>query len=118
MANGPRAMIKTDRYGIQLIWIEADQLDILPVRHDRPLAKRHRRNVGMMRNRFRDNIDGVRVIKEARLGADPLHVFNNAARDMDRAQRHKEATRPLRLLADHAVLERNALIQVARLEAS
>ena len=71
----------------------------------------------MVRNRFRDNIDGVRVIEEARVGAGLLHVFNNATRDMDRAQRHKEAPWSLRLLADHAVLERNALIQVTRLEA-
>ncbi len=37
---------------------------------------------------------------------------------MGRAQRHEEATRPLRLLADHPVLQGDALVQSARLEAA
>src|SRR5262249_6951931 len=37
---------------------------------------------------------------------------------MDRAQRHKEAARPLRLLADDAMLERDAFIEIARLKPS
>ena len=37
---------------------------------------------------------------------------------VDRAQRHEEAARAVGLLADHAVLERDALVERARLEAA
>src|SRR2546425_6671547 len=37
---------------------------------------------------------------------------------MDRAQRHKEATRSLGLLTNHTIFERNAFIKIARLKAS
>src|SRR5436853_7347642 len=37
---------------------------------------------------------------------------------MDRAQRHKEATRSLGLLANHTIFERDAFIKIARLKAS
>src|SRR5438067_7522812 len=49
---------------------------------------------------------------------DLLHIFNDAFRDSDRAQGHKETAWPLCFLADHAMFERNAFIQMASLKPS
>jgi hypothetical protein len=60
-----------------------------------------------------DDVDRVRVVEDARA---VWEVLQDLPHDVDRAQRHEQAARPLRLLADHAVGERDLLVQHARLE--
>src|SRR5579864_7760339 len=52
------------------------------------------------------------------MGTNRFHICNDALHDMDRAQCHKEASRPLGFLTNHAVLERNTFIEIAGLKAS
>src|SRR5207244_2763985 len=85
---------------------------------DRPLAQGNDRDIGVVADRFGNDVDRVGVIDEYRPRAHSFHVGYYAAHSVDRAQRHEEAARPLRLLADHAVLERHALVDVARFEAT
>src|SRR3954447_17735351 len=69
-----------------------------------------------MSYRLRYEIDWVRVIEQDCTGANPLHVRHDIFHHVDRAQRHEEAAGPLRLLPDDPVLERYALVKIARLE--
>src|SRR5581483_2239754 len=114
----PRAVIQPHRNGVQLIGIETSQFSILAVDHDRSFTQRNRRNSGMMRDRFGDDIDGVGIVEETRIRANRLHIFYDAFRDMNGAQGHKETARCLRLLTNYAIFERNAFIQVTRPEAA
>src|SRR5256885_6455788 len=67
---------------------------------------------------FRDDVYRIRIVEEASTGTDGFHIFNDAFHDMDRAQRHKEAARSLRLLANHAIFKGDAFIKIASLKAS
>ena len=85
---------------------------------DRPLAERDERHVGVRRHGLREHVDRIRVVEDPRVRADVLDVGEDALHRVDRAQRHEEAARPLRLLADDAVLERDPLVEHARREAA
>ena len=63
-------------------------------------------------------LTGIGVVEEPALGQTASMSVDDALHHVDRAQRHEEAARPLRLLADDAVLERDTLVEVARLEAA
>ena len=65
-----------------------------------------------------DDVDRVRVVEDPRARAGDRDVVEDLPHDVDRAQGHEEAARALRLLADHAVRERDALVEHARLEAA
>src|SRR5581483_12028588 len=67
---------------------------------------------------FRDNVHWISIVEQTGVRTDSLHIFDNTSRDINRAQRHKKAARPLRLLTDDAMFERNAFIQIASLEAA
>src|SRR5437763_12743250 len=67
---------------------------------------------------FRDDVYRIRIVEETSMRTDGFHIFNDAFHDMDRAQRHKEAPRSLRLLANHAIFEWDAFIKIAGLKAS
>ena len=71
-----------------------------------------------MRDRLGHQVDGIGVVEQNRVGAHGLHIGHDALHDIDRAQGHEEAARPLRFLANDAVLQRNALVVHARLEAA
>src|SRR5437588_2910654 len=66
---------------------------------------------------FRDDVYRIRIVEESSTGTDGFHIFNDAFHDMDRAQRHKEAARSLRLLTNHAIFEWDAFIKIAGLKA-
>ncbi len=110
-------MIEADRDGIQPVRVEADQRGVVAIGNDGPLAERNGRNAGVMGHRLRDDVDRIGVVEEPRARAHRLHVLDDAAHDVNGAQRHEEAARTLRLLADDAVLERDRLVEVARLKA-
>src|SRR5437588_9409981 len=67
---------------------------------------------------FRDNVYRIRIVEEASMRTHSFHIFNDTFHDMDRPQRHKEAARSLRLLANHAIFEWDAFIKIAGLKAS
>src|SRR2546421_8260305 len=67
---------------------------------------------------FRDDVYRIRIVEEASMRTHSFHIFNDTFHDMDRAQRHKEASRSLRLLANHTIFEWDAFIKIASLKAS
>ena len=85
---------------------------------DRPFAQRDGRNIGVMRDRLGDDVDRVGIVEQSRVWANRFHISDYTLHDVNRAQRHEEAARPLRFLADHAMLERDRFIDVARCEAA
>ena len=70
----------------------------------------------MHRYGLRNDVDGVGVIEKPRRRTDGVNVINNAAHDLDRTQRHEKTARSLRLLPNHTLRERDAFIEVSRLE--
>ena len=72
----------------------------------------------MLRGGLGHDVDGVRVVEDAGLRRHLLKVGDEALQDVDGAQGHEEAARPLGLLADDPVGQREALVQAARLEAA
>ena len=72
----------------------------------------------MVGDGLRNDVHRVGVVIEASVGADNFHIFNDAFRHMNGAQRHKESTRPLSLLANYAVFEWHAFVKIAGLKAS
>src|SRR5437588_12712596 len=67
---------------------------------------------------LRDDVHRIRIVEEASTRTDGLHIFDDAFHDMNRTQRHKEASGSLRLLANHTILEWDTFIKIASLEAS
>ena len=77
---------------------------------DRPLAERDALDRRVVRHGLGHEVHGVRVVEEPRVRADLLHLRADVLEDGDRPERHEESARPLRLLADHAVVERDPLV--------
>src|SRR6266516_683503 len=72
----------------------------------------------VVRHSFRDEIDRIGVIEEPGVGTDRLYILDDTFHNLYRAQRHEEAARSLRFLANDAMFERNALVEIASLEAA
>ena len=85
---------------------------------DRALAERDERDVAVARPRLRDDVDRVGVVEDLRARRHLGQLGRHLLQHVDRAQRHEEPARPLRLLADHALRERDPLVVHARLEAA
>ena len=112
------AVVEPDARDVEPRRVEPGGLGDLLGEDDRPLAQRHERHVGVVGHRLGDDVDRVRVVEDPRARARDRHVVEDALHHVDRAQRHEEAARPLGLLADHAVRERDPLVEHARLEAA
>ena len=117
-AHAPRAVVEPDARHVELRGVEPGGLGDLLREDDRPLAERDERDVGVVADGLRDEVDRVRVVEDPRGRGDGLEVLEDPLHDVDRAQRHEEAARPLRLLPDDAVRERDPLVEHARLEAA
>jgi hypothetical protein len=70
----------------------------------------------VVRDGLGDDVHRVRVVEDPHARAGGRDVVEDLAHHGDRAQRHEEAARPLRLLPDHAVAERDLLVEHAGLE--
>ncbi len=103
-------MVEARHRRLDLAGLEARRRRQLEGKDDRPFAERDRLHVAVMRNGLGDDVDGIRIVVERRFGAEPFHLFDEGFDDVNRAQRHKKATRPLRLLPDNPMFEGNALI--------
>ena len=71
-----------------------------------------------MRRGLGHDVHRVGVVEDPRPRRDPFEVRQDALEHVDRAQRHEEPARALGLLADDPVLERDALVEHAGLEAA
>ena len=118
VAHAPRAVVEADARDVELLRVEPGGLGELLREDDRALAERDERDVGVVGHRLGDDVDRVRVVEDPRAGAGDRDVVEDPLHHLDRAQRHEEAARTLRLLADHAVRERDPLVEHARLEAA
>jgi hypothetical protein len=111
-------VVEPDARDVEQRGVEAGRLGQLLREHDRAFAERDERHVGVVADGLRHHVDRVRVVEDPRARARDRHVVQDALHHVDRAQRHEEAARPLGLLPDHAVRERDALVEHARLEAT
>ena len=116
--DAPAGVIQPDHDGLELIAVEPAGPCDLVGEVDRPLAERDERHARVGRHGLREHVDRIRVVEDPRLRADVLDVGEDALHRVDRAQRHEEAARPLRLLADDAVLERDPLVEDTRRKAA
>ena len=66
--------------------------------------------------RLGHDVDRVGVVEDPCPRSHLLQVGDDALQDVDGAQGHEEAARPLGLLADDAVGQRDALVQATGLE--
>ena len=114
--GAPAVVVDADHRRLQLVRVEAGGLGDPAREDDRSLAERHGRDVGVGRHRLRNDVDRVGVVEDPRVRGDRGEVVGHVLHHGDRPQRHEEAARPLRLLADHTVLERDALVECAGLE--
>src|SRR2546428_347246 len=79
--------------------VEAGGLCDLVREVDRALAERDDLDRRVVGDRLGDDVDGVRVVEDPRVRADPLHLAADVLQHVDRSQRHEEASRALGLLA-------------------
>ena len=118
MAHTPRAVIEPDHHRVDFLGVEVGGLRQHPREDDRPLAQRDGGDGTVVGDRLGDDIDRVGVVEQACLRADRLHIGDDPLHHVDRTQRHEEPAGALRLLADHAIFEWDALVEMPRLEAA
>ena len=116
--DAPAGMVETDHDRLELVGDESAGPGDLVREVDRALAERDERHARVRRHGLREDVDRIGVVEDPRLRADVLDVGEDALHRVDGPQRHEEAARPLRLLADDAVLERDALVQHTRRKAA
>ncbi len=122
---GPIGAVDPDRAGeghvVHPGRVELDRMRIHAheVREERLLAGRlvaqaeewHRRPEPG--HRLADDLDRVRVVEQDRTGrSEGPHLLRDLEHDRDRAQRHREPARSRGLLPDHAVVDRDPLVEV------
>lgn len=71
---------------------------------------------GVAQHRLGDDARGIREVDEPGVGTQALHVPDDVEDDGNRAEGLEHAARPVRLLPDDPVLERDALVEHAGVE--
>ena len=118
VAHAPAAVIEADHDRIEPRRIEVGGASQILGEVDRSLAERDGGDLGEAGEGFGDDVDGVGVVEDVRSGTDGADVVDDPLHGGDGAQGHEEAPWALGLLADDAVLKGDALVEVARLEAT
>ncbi len=107
---GPAVVVDARQVGVQLVRVQARRFRHHRREDDWPFAEGDYRDRGVVRDGLRHDVDRVGVVEDPRIRGHVGEVRADLAHDLGRAQRHHQPARSLRLLADHAVLQRDALV--------
>ena len=85
---------------------------------DRTFTEGQARHIRMMGDGLGDDVDRIRVVEDARLWRDRLHVGDDGFHRVDRAQRHEEAAGPCVSWPITPMPDGDTLVEIACLEAA